>query len=319
MDAWLATSCAPRTSRKGIAASGPKSARTTTSGSRICEQPAEVALTGGGQERVDHLALRIHVDVWLGVLGPHTPARAAGELARRIGRAVRRPRAISSNGTPNMSWRTKASRSAGVSVSSTTSSARPDRVGEQRLVLRIGPVLAVDDRLGHVRGERLLASRRRASAACSARPARRPSSARRPGSRPRSRRRGSGEPTPPAPRRPPRSAIRASGRRLPAGAAVAPRTGSPANRAHSSVTFPPRSGLTDRPATPGRCDTSAGGGGAPHAERGQVEPEDGVKHLAAHSRGQEVGGGPGGERRRGGRLRRELAVEPRVGAGPPVA
>ena len=62
--------------------------------------------------------------------------------------------AISSNGTPKMSWSTNASRSAGVSVSSTTSSARPDEVGHQRLVLGVGAVGAVEDRLGHVDASR---------------------------------------------------------------------------------------------------------------------------------------------------------------------
>ena len=66
--------------------------------------------------------------------------------------------AISSNGTANMSCSTKASRSAGVSVSRTTSRARPDRVGQQRLVLRVGAVGPVHDRIGQVHVERLLAA-----------------------------------------------------------------------------------------------------------------------------------------------------------------
>ena len=56
-----------------------------------------------------------------------------------------------------MSWSTNARRSAGVSVSSTTSRARPDRVGEQRLVLGVVRRRGGDDRIGHAHIERLLA------------------------------------------------------------------------------------------------------------------------------------------------------------------
>ena len=59
--------------------------------------------------------------------------------------------AISSNGTANMSCSTKASRSAGASVSSTTSSASADRVGQQRLAARGRRRRALDDRVGHAR------------------------------------------------------------------------------------------------------------------------------------------------------------------------
>ena len=54
-----------------------------------------------------------------------------------------------------MSWRTNASRSAGVSDSMTTKSAMPDRVGEQRLVLGVELALGRDQRLGHA-DQRLL-------------------------------------------------------------------------------------------------------------------------------------------------------------------
>ena len=67
--------------------------------------------------------------------------------------------AISSNGTANMSCRTKASRSAGVSVSSTMSKCNADRVGEQRLVLGIAAISGVDDRVRHIHLERLFTPR----------------------------------------------------------------------------------------------------------------------------------------------------------------
>ena len=64
--------------------------------------------------------------------------------------------AISSNGTANMSCSTNASRSAGAERLEHHQQREPDRVGQQRLVLGVGPVGAVDDRLGHARAERLL-------------------------------------------------------------------------------------------------------------------------------------------------------------------
>ena len=67
--------------------------------------------------------------------------------------------AISSKGTANMSCSTNASRSAGVSVSSTTSSARPTESASSGLVLGIDGVVAEHDRVGHVRAERVLAPR----------------------------------------------------------------------------------------------------------------------------------------------------------------
>ena len=72
------------------------------------------------------------------VRGPWTRRRA--RLASILVASAERPTigAISANGTANMSWSTKASRSAGASSSSTTSMASPTRVGQQRLVFRVG-------------------------------------------------------------------------------------------------------------------------------------------------------------------------------------
>ena len=67
--------------------------------------------------------------------------------------------AISSKGTANMSCSTNASRSAGASVSQHHQQREPDRVGQQRFVLRVGTVGAAHDRVGHVRVQRLLAPR----------------------------------------------------------------------------------------------------------------------------------------------------------------
>jgi hypothetical protein len=59
----------------------------------------------------------------------------------------------------NMSCRTKASRSAGSKRFEHDQQRQADRVGEQRLMLGVGAVGGVDDRVGHVHVERLLAPR----------------------------------------------------------------------------------------------------------------------------------------------------------------
>lgn len=87
-------------------------------------EPLEVAVARGGQERVNRLALLREVAIKLGA-APRTRRRA--RLASwRVAVGVRSTiGAISSNGTANMSCSTKASRSAGDSVCKTTSRASP--------------------------------------------------------------------------------------------------------------------------------------------------------------------------------------------------
>ena len=89
------------------------------------KQRSEVPFACGGEERGDHLALE-----WLtehsGRQGPTAPVRRARLASWRAATGVRPTiGAISSNETANMSCNTKASRSAGARVSSTTNRARP--------------------------------------------------------------------------------------------------------------------------------------------------------------------------------------------------
>ena len=180
------------------------------------EQRLEVALAGGGEERVDELALAGESVSGSGV-APRTRRRARLASCRVAAGERSTIGAISSNGTANMSCRTNASRSAGASVSSTTSSASPTRVGQQRLVLRVVPSRSRSARAGAPRAAPRAATR--ASAACRARRARRPSSATPAGCRPRRCRSGAAAAMSPARRRRPRSPSRASGRPRPAVAA----------------------------------------------------------------------------------------------------
>src|SRR4051812_25148145 len=87
------------------------------------DERVEVAASGGGEERLDDFPLAVQVGVG-DRRAPDATASPACELARRLGRPLEMV-AISSKGTANMSCSTKASRSAGVSVSRTTRSARP--------------------------------------------------------------------------------------------------------------------------------------------------------------------------------------------------
>ena len=64
-----------------------------------------------------------------------------------------------------MSCSTKASRSAGGERLEDDEQRQPDRVGQQRLVLGLGCVVAAHDRVGHADVERLLAAASGASAA----------------------------------------------------------------------------------------------------------------------------------------------------------
>ena len=121
-------------------------------------QRLEVAVAGGGEVGVDDRLLAGQVRVRR---GRRSRTRRRARLASwRVACGERSTiAAISSNGTANMSCSTNASRSAGLSVSSTTCSAIPTDVGQQRLVLGIGPGRrVVDDRLRPEAVERLLAA-----------------------------------------------------------------------------------------------------------------------------------------------------------------
>jgi hypothetical protein len=101
------------------------------------DERVEVAFPGGCEERFDDLPLGVQVGVGHGGRTTDAAAGTARQLPRRLWRALH-DRAISSNGTANMSCRTNASRSAG-SAFRARQERQADRVGEQRLVLGIVP------------------------------------------------------------------------------------------------------------------------------------------------------------------------------------
>ena len=112
---------------------------------------------GRAQERIDDDALPAHVRVRAGQFRlTRRRARLASCLVASGERST--SGAISSNGSSNMSWRTKASRSAGVQGIEDDEQRQADRV-RSRLFLRLALTLRADDGVGQVLFEE--ASRRR--------------------------------------------------------------------------------------------------------------------------------------------------------------
>jgi hypothetical protein len=119
------------------------------------EQRLEVAVPCGRQKGVDDFVLSVEGGVGNRVLALDSATRAAGELTCRLGRAVDDRRDLV-EGQGEMSCSTNASRLDGLRLEH-DEQRQADRVRQQRLVLGVDPVGAVDDRVRHVDAERLLA------------------------------------------------------------------------------------------------------------------------------------------------------------------
>ena len=104
------------------------------------QQRVEVARAGGGEERVDDLALPRR-SASGGGSAPRTRRRARLASWRAASGVRSTIGAISSNGTANMSCSTNASRSGGRQRLEHDEQREPDRVGEQRLLLGVGAVV----------------------------------------------------------------------------------------------------------------------------------------------------------------------------------
>ena len=122
------------------------------------EEPVEVAVVRGGEEGLDDLALLVEAGVGHDALALHPAPRAAGQLPRRLGRAVHDRRDVGERHREHVVehereplWRRQ-----GVEHDEHR---QPHRVGHERLVLGVGAVGAVDDRLGQAQVERVLAPR----------------------------------------------------------------------------------------------------------------------------------------------------------------
>ena len=120
------------------------------------DEALEVAVAGGGEERVDDAALLAQVRVRRRGGALHAAARAAGELTRGGGGAVdHRPDLVERHGEHVV--QDEGQPLGGGERLEHDQQREPDRVGEQRLVLRVDGVGAVDQRVGeaHVLQRRL--------------------------------------------------------------------------------------------------------------------------------------------------------------------
>ena len=135
----------------------PESAAHHDLGVEHGDEGFEIAVAGGRHEGVDELALAAEVRVRHGRLALHTPAGAAGQLARRLGRSVDDRRdLVEGHGEDVVQHEREAlGRAQRVEYDEQCDT---DGVSEQRLVLGVGPVRRVDDGVGHVRRIALLAS-----------------------------------------------------------------------------------------------------------------------------------------------------------------
>ena len=120
-------------------------------------EPVEVAFACGGEERLHDLALRGQVRVGNRARAADAPPRPARELPRRLRRAVddggdlverHAEDVVEDEGQP-LRRRQRLEHD---------EQRQPDRVGDERLVLGVDAVRAVDDRIGEMVGERLLAT-----------------------------------------------------------------------------------------------------------------------------------------------------------------
>jgi hypothetical protein len=136
----------------------PPSDLSTTSGSRTATSASKSPFRAAAWERLDDFPLGLEVGVRHRGSPTDSPSRAAGELARGLGRALDNrcdlverdgEHVVQDEGQPfGRGQRLEHDQER-----------EADRVGEQRLVLGIGAVGGVDDRVGNMHLERLLASR----------------------------------------------------------------------------------------------------------------------------------------------------------------
>ena len=129
--------------------SGPRSALQHDVGIEHRDQPVEVPIARGREEGLDDLALSVEVGVGDGVLSPYASAGTARQLARRLGGAVDDRRDLVEGHREDVVQHERKPLGRAQRLEH-DEQRKPDRVGQQRLVLGVGAVDAVDDRLGQV-------------------------------------------------------------------------------------------------------------------------------------------------------------------------
>jgi hypothetical protein len=148
---------APRTTLEAPRETAPRSALRTTSGSSTSSN-ASKSPSRAAPEGVDDLALGVEVGVGNPVLALDAAASAAGELARRLGWAIDDWRDLIERHREHVVQDERAPLGR-VQRLQDHEQRQADGVGQQRLVLGVGAVGAVDDRLRHAHIEGFLAPR----------------------------------------------------------------------------------------------------------------------------------------------------------------
>ena len=122
------------------------------------DQSLEVPVARRREERLDDLSLSIRVGVGHGVLRPHAATGAARELTGRLGGAIDDRRdLVEGHGEDVVEHEREPL--GGAQRLEHHQQRETDGVGQQCLVLGVGAVRAVDDRLRDVHVERLFAPR----------------------------------------------------------------------------------------------------------------------------------------------------------------
>ena len=137
----------------------PPSARSTTSGSSVATSASKSPSRAAARNASTTSRWRLTSTSGVGGLGADAAAGPAGQLAGRLGERSRRV-AISSNGTREHVVQHEGEPLGWCQCLEHDEQREPDRVGKQRLVLGIDAVGGVDDRVGKVRTQRLLAAYR---------------------------------------------------------------------------------------------------------------------------------------------------------------
>ena len=122
------------------------------------DERVEITLAGGCEERLDDLPLGGEVCVRDRIGAAHAPARPARELPRRLGRALHDRGDLLERHGEHVVQDEGQPFGRGQPLEH-DQQRQTHRVGEQRLVLGVGAAGRVDDRVGNVHVERLLAPR----------------------------------------------------------------------------------------------------------------------------------------------------------------
>ena len=120
------------------------------------DERVEVPLAGGGEEGLDHLALLVGIGVAHGRVALDAAARPAGELPRGLGRAVHDRGDLVKRDREHVVQYEGQALGRGQRLQD-DEQRQAHRVGQQGLVLGVDPGDRIDDRLGDVGPERLLA------------------------------------------------------------------------------------------------------------------------------------------------------------------